>query len=599
MSHFKPCPRRPAVPNPRMSPRSRSCGPRSMPGELVHLEHIPGRAGQTTSWPQSIRSEVTAALAASGIEAPWTHQAQAAGLARAGQNVIIATRAASGKSAGYLAAALSEVLDGGTVLYIAPTKALAADQLQSVRALGVPGVRATCYDGDSTFADRAWAQAHANYLLTNPDMLHSALLPNHTRWRGFFKRLRVVIIDECHDYRGVFGSHVAQVLRRLRRVAAQHKPEDGQMAPVFVLASATIAEPAAGARLLTGLDVVAVTEDGSPRVAAHVRAVGTAADVHATATSGPAARPPGRRRTCWPRWSGRRCPRWPSSGPGAARRPSRSPPATALGRDHRQRGRRVPVRLPGRRPPRPGGRAARRADHRHGRHHRARTRHQHPRPRRGAHRRLAGHLVVAVAAGGPGRPRRAARHGGVHRPRRPARHATWSTTRTRCCTIRSSPAVLDPANPYVLGAAPGRGRRRAPADRAGPRAVRPRRRGGRHRPDRGGRAAEAAVRLALRPPGPPGQARSASAASRAGRCGWSRRRRAAWSGRWTSRPRTGSSTTAPSTCTRARATWSASWTLTTGWRWWSAGDPGYTTQARDVTDIDVIAGASSRALGRS
>ena len=97
-------------------------------------------------------------------------------------------------------------------------------------------------------------------------MLHSALLPTHTRWRGFFTRRRVVLIAECHNYRGVFGSHVAQVLRRLRRVAAQHKPEDGQMAPVFVLASATIAEPAAGARLLTGLDVIAVTEDGSPRV---------------------------------------------------------------------------------------------------------------------------------------------------------------------------------------------------------------------------------------------------------------------------------------------------------------------------------------------
>jgi DEAD/DEAH box helicase domain-containing protein len=234
-------------------------------GELVHLEHIPGRAGQTTSWPHSIRPEVTAALAARGIEAPWTHQAEAAALARAGRSVIIATRAASGKSAAYLAAALSEVLDGGTVLYIAPTKALAADQLQAVRALGLPGVRATCYDGDSTAADRAWAQAHANYLLTNPEMVHSVLLPNHTRWRGFFKRLRVVILDECHNYRGVFGSHVAQVLRRLRRVAAQHKP-GGPSGPVFVLASATIAEPAAGARLLTGLDTVAVTDDGSPRV---------------------------------------------------------------------------------------------------------------------------------------------------------------------------------------------------------------------------------------------------------------------------------------------------------------------------------------------
>src|ERR1700722_9789303 len=231
-------------------------------GELVHLEHIPGQQGQPTSWPESVRPDVAAALDARGIASPWTHQAQAAALARSGRNVIIATRAASGKSAGYLAAALSEVLDGGTALYIAPTKALAADQLKAVRDLGIRGVRPTCYDGDSTVAERAWAQSHANYLLTNPDMLHSGLLPNHARWRGFFRRLRVVIIDECHGYRGVFGSHVAQVLRRLRRVAAHHGV--GQP-PVFILASATIADPAACARALTGLDAVAVTDDGSPR----------------------------------------------------------------------------------------------------------------------------------------------------------------------------------------------------------------------------------------------------------------------------------------------------------------------------------------------
>ncbi len=233
-------------------------------GELVHCEHIPGREGQTTSWPDSVRHEVVTALRAQGISAPWTHQAQAAALARAGRNVIIATRAASGKSACYLAAALSAILDGGTVLYVAPTKALAADQLQAVRTLAVPGVRATCYDGDSAAADRAWAQAHANYLLTNPDMLHSSLLPGHTRWRGFFRRLRVVVIDECHGYRGVFGSHVAQVLRRLRRVAAHHQG-GGDPPPVFVLASATIADPAACARLLTGLEAIAVTDDGAPR----------------------------------------------------------------------------------------------------------------------------------------------------------------------------------------------------------------------------------------------------------------------------------------------------------------------------------------------
>jgi DEAD/DEAH box helicase domain-containing protein len=234
-------------------------------GELVHLALIPGQAGRTTFWPETIRSEVTAALAARGITAPWTHQAEAAGLARSGQSVILATRAASGKSAGYLAAALSEILDGGTVLYVAPTKALAADQLKAVSDLGLAGVRATCYDGDATAAERAWAQSHANYLLTNPDMIHSGLLPNHTRWRGFFRRLRVVIIDECHGYRGVFGSHVAQVLRRLRRVAAHHAALGSRPEPVFILASATIADPAVCARQLTGLEAVPITDDGSPR----------------------------------------------------------------------------------------------------------------------------------------------------------------------------------------------------------------------------------------------------------------------------------------------------------------------------------------------
>jgi DEAD/DEAH box helicase domain-containing protein len=234
-------------------------------GELVHLAHIPGQGGRTTSWPETIRPEVAAALAARGVTAPWTHQAEAAGLARAGQNVIIATRAASGKSAGYLAAALSEILDGGTVLYVAPTKALAADQLKAVRDLGLAGIRATCYDGDASAAERDWAQSHANYLLTNPDMIHSGLLPNHNRWRGFLRRLRVVIIDECHGYRGVFGSHVAQVVRRLRRVAAHHAALGHRPEPVLILASATIGDPAVCARQLTGLDAVAVTDDGSPR----------------------------------------------------------------------------------------------------------------------------------------------------------------------------------------------------------------------------------------------------------------------------------------------------------------------------------------------
>jgi len=236
-------------------------------GRPVHVEHIPARDGRQVPWPPWVPAPVAEAFAARGISAPWCHQALAADHAQAGRNVIISTAAASGKSLGYLLPALSGVLAGDTVLYVTPTKALAADQLASIRALGLPGVQAAVFDGDSTRAERDWARSHARYLLTTPDMLHRALLPGHNRWSGFFSRLRYVIIDECHGYRGVFGSHVAHVLRRLRRVVAHHAPvaAGGQPRPVFVLASATVGAPGDCARLLTGLDAHEVTEDGSPR----------------------------------------------------------------------------------------------------------------------------------------------------------------------------------------------------------------------------------------------------------------------------------------------------------------------------------------------
>jgi DEAD/DEAH box helicase domain-containing protein len=236
-------------------------------GRPVHVEHIPARDGRQVPWPSWVPAPVAEAFAARGISAPWCHQALAADHAQAGRNVIISTAAASGKSLGYLLPALSAVLAGDTVLYVTPTKALAADQLRSIRALGLAGVQAAVYDGDSTRAERDWARSHARYLLTTPDMLHRALLPGHHRWSGFFSRLRYVVVDECHGYRGVFGSHVAHVLRRLRRVVAHHAPVEagGQPRPVFVLASATLGAPGACARLLTGLDAHEVTEDGSPR----------------------------------------------------------------------------------------------------------------------------------------------------------------------------------------------------------------------------------------------------------------------------------------------------------------------------------------------
>jgi len=234
-------------------------------GRPVHVEHIPARAGREVPWPRWVPAEIIDAFARRGVQAPWSHQAAAACHAEAGRNVIISTGAASGKSLGYLLPALTSVLAGDTVLYVTPTKALAADQLASIRSLGLPGVQAATFDGDSSAAERAWARSHARYLLTTPDMLHRSLLPGHARWSGFFSRLRYVIVDECHEYRGVFGSHVAHVLRRLRRVVAHHAAPGGPARPVFVLASATVGTPGVCARLLTGLDAQEVTEDGSPR----------------------------------------------------------------------------------------------------------------------------------------------------------------------------------------------------------------------------------------------------------------------------------------------------------------------------------------------
>lgn len=215
---------------------------------------------------------LTDRLRLAGIDAPWRHQATAAEHAHAGRSVIIATGTASGKSLAYLLPAVSAVFDeggspaglrqaaGGTVLYLSPTKALAADQLRSLRSLRLTQIRAATYDGDTPPDERTWVRQHANYMLTNPDMLHRSLLPSHARWASFLRRLRYVIIDEAHGYRGVFGSHVSQVLRRLRRVCARYGAS-----PVFILASATTADPAVTARRLTGLDVTAVADDDSPR----------------------------------------------------------------------------------------------------------------------------------------------------------------------------------------------------------------------------------------------------------------------------------------------------------------------------------------------
>jgi len=202
-----------------------------------------------------------------GVTELWRHQAVAAEMAHGRRHVVISTGTASGKSLAYQLPALTSILErrgtrgerGASTLYISPTKALAQDQLTTIARLGLD-VRVTTHDGDSSYEERDWTREHGEYVLTNPDMLHRSLLPRHERWSGLFRALDLVVVDECHHYRGVFGAHVAQVLRRLRRVCAFHGSD-----PTFVLASATVGNPAEHAARLTGLDVMAVSQDDAPR----------------------------------------------------------------------------------------------------------------------------------------------------------------------------------------------------------------------------------------------------------------------------------------------------------------------------------------------
>ncbi|MCP3799888.1 DEAD/DEAH box helicase [Allokutzneria sp. A3M-2-11 16] len=228
---------------------------------ITHVASVPPRPAEFADWPDWAPGALVEALDGDGVRRPWRHQVEAAELARAGRDVVVATGTASGKSLAYqlpVLAALTED-ERARALYLAPTKALGADQLRSVNGFGLPGIRAASFDGDTPRVERDWVRAHSRWIFTNPDMLHRGILPAHARWSGLFRRLTHVVIDECHAYRGVFGSHVALLLRRLRRVARRYGSD-----PVFVLASATAARPAESASLLTGTECHAVTADGSP-----------------------------------------------------------------------------------------------------------------------------------------------------------------------------------------------------------------------------------------------------------------------------------------------------------------------------------------------
>ncbi|HVG62477.1 MAG TPA: DEAD/DEAH box helicase [Hyalangium sp.] len=231
---------------------------------IVLDEVTPAREGIYASIPEDVAPEVRAALQRRGIERLFSHQAEAFRLARSGQNLVIATPTASGKSLCYNLPLLERFArePQARALYLFPTKALSRDQEESLRVLlREAGLEhgAITFDGDTPADARRAARERSGVLLTNPDMLHTGILPHHANWARLFSNLRYVVIDELHTYRGVFGSHLANVLRRLQRVARFHGSS-----PVFIFASATIGNPKAHAERMLGREVALVSESGAP-----------------------------------------------------------------------------------------------------------------------------------------------------------------------------------------------------------------------------------------------------------------------------------------------------------------------------------------------
>ena len=243
-------------------------GPHTSP--LRHVAEIPPSAAQSRDWPAWVGGDVLAALAARGITAPWSHQVQAAELAHAGSHVVISTGTASGKSLAFQVPILQALADDprARALYLSPTKALGHDQLRSAYSLtaAIPGLSEAApasYDGDTPAEIRRFARERSRWLFSNPDMIHLSMLRNHARWAVFLRGLRYVVVDECHYYRGIFGSNVAMVLRRLLRLC-DHYAAPGAPGPTVIFASATTASPGTTAGDLIGRPVAEVTEDGSP-----------------------------------------------------------------------------------------------------------------------------------------------------------------------------------------------------------------------------------------------------------------------------------------------------------------------------------------------
>ena len=230
--------------------------------ELAHLELVPAREARFAPLPEELHPRVRDALAAQGIGSLYGHQAEAWEAAARGEHFVVTTGTASGKTLAFNLPVLDALArePKRRALYLYPTKALAQDQLRALGSFRLPKLRAAIYDGD-TPADRRWqVRKWANLILSNPDMLHVGVLPHHDRWGDVLSNLAYVIVDEAHVYRGVFGSHVANVLRRLRRLARVYGAD-----PQFLLASATIANPGELGTRLLGIELTVIGDDAAPR----------------------------------------------------------------------------------------------------------------------------------------------------------------------------------------------------------------------------------------------------------------------------------------------------------------------------------------------
>ena len=193
-------------------------------GELIHLERLKARGAIYGDVDPPLPEKLASRLAGLGIDRLYRHQVKAISDIRQGKNTVVVAGTSSGKTLCYSIPIAERILKQpkSTALLLYPTKALAQDQLRSFGKLDVEGLVAATYDGDTEIDQRQWVRKNANVILTNPDMLHLGILPNHGKWADFFLRLKYVVVDEMHMFRGIFGSHVSLILRRLRRIAAHY-----------------------------------------------------------------------------------------------------------------------------------------------------------------------------------------------------------------------------------------------------------------------------------------------------------------------------------------------------------------------------------------